>query len=72
VPRLQRVLTLVGRSPRPASLAMLAAAAGCADQAHLSRELRALTGPSPTALLSGARSTLELADLFKTEVAPAG
>jgi hypothetical protein len=64
------VPTLPDCSRRPgASLALLGAAAGCADQAHMTRELR-LTGPSWTALLSGARSTFELSDL--TETAPAG
>ena len=32
----------------------------------MSRELQALTGRSPGALLNGAASTLELSDLFKT------
>jgi AraC-like DNA-binding protein len=68
--RLQRLLALAGRS-RDVSLAALAAAAGYADQAHMSRELQALTGRSPGALLRGSASTLELSDLFKTDVAPA-
>jgi hypothetical protein len=37
----------------------------------MSRELRALTGRSPAAVLPGCASTLELSDLFKTEVPPA-
>jgi len=70
--RLQRVLSLVrGRPGAGARLAMIAADAGYADQAHMSRELRALTGQSATALLQGGASTLELSDLFKTEVPPA-
>jgi AraC-like DNA-binding protein len=70
--RLQRALRLAGGSARPgASLAMIAAEAGYADQAHMSRELRALTGRSPAALLQGSASTLDLSDLFKTEAAPA-
>jgi AraC-like DNA-binding protein len=70
--RLQRVLALAGRGPRPAmSLAVLAAEAGYADQAHMSRELQALAGRSPRALLQSPASTLELSDLFKTEAAPA-
>lgn len=36
---------------RPSSLGMLAAQAGYADQAHLSREVRDLTGLTPAALL---------------------
>jgi AraC-like DNA-binding protein len=63
--RLQRVLAQAGRLPG-AGLATLAAEAGYADQAHMSRELQALTGRSPGALLNGAASTLELSDLFKT------
>jgi AraC-like DNA-binding protein len=63
--RLQRVLTLAARS-RHGSLAALAADAGYADQAHMSRELQALAGRSPRRLLQGARSTLALSDLFKT------
>jgi AraC-like DNA-binding protein len=71
--RLQRVLALAGGSPRPGvTLAALAAEAGYADQAHMSRELQALTGRSPGALLQSATSTLELSDLFKTDAAPAG
>ena len=45
--RLQRAL----RSPHRVDLARLAADAGYADQPHLSREVRALTGLSPTQLL---------------------
>jgi AraC-like DNA-binding protein len=69
--RLQRVLWLAGRSPRPSmGLAGLAAEAGYADQAHMSRELQALTGRSPAGLLQDSSSTLELSDLFKTEAVP--
>jgi AraC-like DNA-binding protein len=66
--RLQRVLALASRGTRPGgTLAGLAAEAGYADQAHMSRELQALTGRSPGALLRrNATSTLELSDLFKT------
>jgi len=71
VVRLQRVLALAGRSHGRESLAGLAAAAGYADQAHMSRELRALAGHSPRTLLPGAASTLELSDLFKTAPVPA-
>lgn len=69
--RLQRVLALAGRSHGREPLAGLAAVAGYADQAHMSRELRALAGSSPRALLPGASSTLELSDLFKTAATPA-
>jgi hypothetical protein len=36
----------------------------------MSRELQALTGRSPGALLQNAASTLALSDLFKTDAAP--
>jgi AraC-like DNA-binding protein len=66
--RLQRALRLAGRGAHPGGgLAMIAAEAGYADQAHMSRELRALTGQSPATLLQRGASTLELSDLFKTE-----
>lgn len=48
--RLQRFLERA-RSGRSAGLASCAAAAGYADQAHLSREVRDLCDSSPTALL---------------------
>jgi AraC-like DNA-binding protein len=73
--RLQRALRLAGGIARPRAslgLAMIAAAAGYADQAHMSRELRALTGRSPGALLPGCMSTLEMSDLFKTAAPPPG
>ena len=65
--RLQRALALAARSP---SLAGLAADAGYADQAHMSREVQALTGQSPGALLRRPQSALALSDLFKTEATP--
>ncbi len=49
--RLQRALTQA-RSGRP--LATVAADVGYCDQAHLSREVRALTGRTPGQLLGGA------------------
>ncbi|WP_373046727.1 helix-turn-helix domain-containing protein [Vulgatibacter sp.] len=48
--RLQRFQRLA-RAERGASLAALAAAAGYADQSHLVRECRRLTGQTPSALL---------------------
>ncbi len=71
--RLQRLLALARRSPcRGGGLATLAAEAGYADQAHMSRELRALTGQSPATLLHDSASTFELSDLFKTGPAADG
>ncbi|WP_410672402.1 helix-turn-helix domain-containing protein [Amycolatopsis sp. cmx-4-68] len=49
VSRFQRAVAL---APRVAGLAALAAAAGYADQAHLSRDCRALTGLTPRAYFS--------------------
>lgn len=50
--RLRRLLGLASRHPE-AGLARLAAESGYADQAHLSRDCRQLTGLAPTALMSG-------------------
>lgn len=52
--RLQRFVGLL-RGPADLPLAMLAALAGYADQAHLSREVRALCGMTPSALREQAR-----------------
>lgn len=49
--RFQRFLDLSDRAAEP-SLADLAARAGYADQAHLAREVRALSGLTPSALLA--------------------
>lgn len=49
--RFQRLLALA-RSDRQAGLAALAADAGYADQAHLSREVRALCGITPSAAMA--------------------
>jgi AraC-like DNA-binding protein len=54
VARFQRFLRLSGRPESP--LALLAAEAGYADQAHLSHEVRALSGLTPSALLSERRA----------------
>jgi AraC-like DNA-binding protein len=51
VVRFQRFLDLSDRAAEP-SLAGLAARAGYADQAHLTREVRALSGLTPSALLA--------------------
>jgi AraC-like DNA-binding protein len=48
--RFQRFVNLARRSGRPA-LAQCAAEAGYADQAHLSREARSITGLSPGAIV---------------------
>jgi AraC-like DNA-binding protein len=65
--RLQRLLDLSARDTgRVEPLAALALAAGYADQAHMSREVRELTGKSPSSLLTGSGSTLAMSELFKT------
>jgi AraC-like DNA-binding protein len=48
--RFQRFLALL--TERPAALADLAIEAGYADQAHLAREVRRLSGYTPSALMS--------------------
>jgi AraC-like DNA-binding protein len=64
--RLQWLLALAGRDPERPALAALAAEAGYADQAHMTRELGELAGRAPTALLRNPRSTIEMSDFFKT------
>jgi transcriptional regulator GlxA family with amidase domain len=49
--RLQRTLRLVSTPARLGGLADLAAAAGYADQAHMTREFQALTGFTPARYL---------------------
>ncbi|WP_244211094.1 helix-turn-helix domain-containing protein [Amycolatopsis kentuckyensis] len=57
VSRFQRAVAL---APHVCGLAALAAAAGYADQAHLSRECRALTGLTPRRYFRGL-STVDVA-----------
>jgi AraC-like DNA-binding protein len=65
--RLQRLLWLArGVEPASPGLARLAAAAGYADQPHMTREAVALTGATPRQLLLGSRLTSAVSDLFKT------
>lgn len=63
--RMQRVLWILSRPGPSPSLAHLAQIAGFADQAHLTRELRALTGQLPSTLATGNPQSA-VADLFKT------
>ncbi len=51
VVRFERALAAL-RAPHPAPLAAIAAAAGYADQAHLTREVRTFAGTTPAALLA--------------------
>lgn len=66
VVRLQRLLELSAGEARKTGFAVLAGASGYADQAHMSREVRDLTGQSPSSLLGRGGSTLAMSDLFKT------
>jgi AraC-like DNA-binding protein len=50
--RLEKFLRLTAVQQQPKRLAELASRAGYADQAHLSREVRRMTGLSPSALLN--------------------
>jgi AraC-like DNA-binding protein len=64
--RLQRLLWLASHESSPIpSLAQLSFVAGYADQPHMSREVAALTGVSPSHLLHGAPRSA-VSDLFKT------
>jgi|SRR6516162_7801060 AraC-like DNA-binding protein len=64
--RFQRLLKTAREAGAEQSLADLAASAGYADQAHMTREVRRLANLRPTMLLRSAESTLQMSDLFKT------
>jgi AraC-like DNA-binding protein len=70
IARFQRLLELARRPHRAEGLSQLAADAGYADQAHMTREVGALSGRTPSALLGQVPSTLAMADLFDGEAAP--
>jgi AraC-like DNA-binding protein len=63
IARFQRALHLAGAHPER-GLAALALDAGYADQAHMTREVRALSGATPAALFPRAAATLDVADLL--------
>ncbi|WGF88466.1 AraC family transcriptional regulator [Marinivivus vitaminiproducens] len=65
--RFQRLLALAAAEEEPTA-ADLAYAAGFADQAHMVREVHALAGDLPSAVLPSAASTLALSDSFKIGV----
>ena len=66
VHRLQRLVANHERAPA-ASLAELSATAGYADQAHMNREVRALSSHTPRQLLAtGVRPAGEKSESFKT------
>ncbi|GLY76025.1 helix-turn-helix domain-containing protein [Actinoallomurus iriomotensis] len=62
VARFQRFLALSDGGGREAGLAELAGRTGYADQAHLSREVRALAGLTPSALLAERRRNVPLGE----------
>ncbi len=64
--RFQRLLKIAKGTGMQQSLAELAAEAGYADQAHMTREFRRFAGVQPTALLHSAECTLQMSDLFNT------
>jgi AraC-like DNA-binding protein len=64
--RFQRLLNTAKERGAEQSLAELAASAGYADQAHMTRDVHRLANLRPTALLRSAQSTLQMSDLFKT------
>jgi AraC-like DNA-binding protein len=51
--RFQRVLTQARHAGVPTTLSQVTAAAGYADQAHMTREFRALARATPGSLLGG-------------------
>ncbi len=65
--RFQRLLHLAAISGEPRSLVYLAAEAGYADQAHMTREVGRYSESPPSELLRSAQSTLRMSDLFKTQ-----
>lgn len=64
--RMQRLLWLAGQ-PGAVELSRLAHALGYADQAHMTREVRALTDASPTMLLKQRAPQSAVSELFKTQ-----
>ncbi len=64
--RFQRLLKTARETGVEQSLADLAASAGYADQAHMTRDVRRFADIQPTMLLRSAESTLQMSDLFKT------
>ena len=64
--RFQRFLNLAGGKRNGRTLAHLAADAGYADQAHMTREVHRFSGTRPSVLLRSAECTLRMSDFFKT------
>jgi AraC-like DNA-binding protein len=62
--RFQYILNLAGQTHNRQSLASLAASAGYADQAHMTREVHRFSGAQPTAVLGSSQCTLGMAGFF--------
>ena len=67
--RFQRLLKTARETGATQTLADLAASAGYADQAHMTRDVHRLANTRPTVLLRSAESTLQMSDLFKSGTA---
>jgi AraC-like DNA-binding protein len=63
--RFQRLLALASHTPAPRTLGQLSAAAGYADQAHMTREFQRFAGRAPSQVLRSADSALALSDLLE-------
>jgi AraC-like DNA-binding protein len=66
--RFQRLLGLASKTPAPRTLGQLSAAAGYADQAHMTREFQRYAGQAPSRVLRAADSALALSDLLAPNV----
>lgn len=64
--RFQRLLKTARETGVEHGLADLAASAGYADQAHMTRDVHRFANIRPTMLLRSAECTLQMSDLFKT------
>jgi AraC-like DNA-binding protein len=68
VVRFQGLLHLADRSREETRFAELAANAGYADQAHMTREVHRFSDTQPTKLLGSARCTLRFSGLIRTDL----
>jgi len=64
--RFQRLLNLAGAKHKVRTLADLAAHAGYADQAHMSREVLRFSGAAPTVVLGTSPCTLGMTEFFES------
>jgi AraC-like DNA-binding protein len=65
--RFQRAIDSADGTSEQCSLAEVAVDAGCADQAHMSREVQRFSGSAPGALFPSANSALRLSGFFPTQ-----